>query len=139
VTLFFHTSEHDRSAPQRSVSTTVTLPEASNDTLALVAAACQGVRAVWRDRCRYSKAGMITVDLVPLDRSQRALPGFGQLDRIRGGALMEAVDACNSKWGRGAVVPGTAGMVQKRTWSTKFEMRSPCYTTRLSDLPVARV
>jgi hypothetical protein len=23
-----------------------------------------------------------------------------------------------------------------RTWSTKFEMRSPRYTTRLSDLPV---
>jgi len=60
-------SEHDRSAPQRSVSTTVTLPEASNDTLALVAAACQGVRSVWRDGYRYSKAGVITVDLVPLE------------------------------------------------------------------------
>jgi DNA polymerase V len=136
VTVFFHTSEHDRSAPQRSVSTTVTLPEASNDTLALVAAACHGVRSVWRDGYRYSKAGVITVDLVPLDRTQRALPGLGQLDRIRGGALMEAMDACNRKWGRGAVVPGTAGLVQKRTWSTKFEMRSPRYTTRLNELPV---
>jgi DNA polymerase V len=96
------------------------------------------VRSVWRDGYRYSKAGVITVDLVPLDLSQRALPGFGQLDRLRGGALMEAMDACNRKWGRGAVVPGTAGVVQKRRWSTKFEMRSPRYTTRLSELPVVQ-
>ncbi|MBA9071514.1 hypothetical protein FHR71_005295 [Methylobacterium sp. RAS18] len=33
VTVFFHTSEHDRDRPQRSVSTVVTLPEATNDTL----------------------------------------------------------------------------------------------------------
>ena len=36
VTVFFHTSEHDRDRPQRSVSSVVTLPEASNDTLVLV-------------------------------------------------------------------------------------------------------
>ncbi len=31
VTVFFHTSEHDRDRPQRSVSSMVTLPEASNE------------------------------------------------------------------------------------------------------------
>ena len=57
VTVFFHTSEHDRSAPQRSVSTTVTLPEASNDTMVLAAAACHGVRSVWKDGYRYRRPG----------------------------------------------------------------------------------
>ena len=41
VTVFFHTSPHDR-GPSRSVSTTVDFPEASNDTLALVRAAKWG-------------------------------------------------------------------------------------------------
>lgn len=90
--VYFHTSEHDRSAPQRSVSTTVTLPEASNDTLVLVAAACHGVRSIWRDGYRYSKSGVITVDLPPLQLSHRVLPGFGQLNQVRSGALMEAMD-----------------------------------------------
>ncbi len=36
VTVFYHTSEHDRGEPMRSISTVVTLPEASNDTLALI-------------------------------------------------------------------------------------------------------
>ncbi len=136
VTVFFHTSEHDTDAPQRSVSTVVTLPEATSDTMALVKAATWGMRRVWRDGYRYSKAGIVTVDLVPLANSQRA--PIGALDREAGGALMEALDRCNERWGRGAVVPGVAGFAPRRTWSTKFEMRSPRYTTRLEELAVVR-
>ncbi|MCJ2039014.1 Y-family DNA polymerase [Methylobacterium sp. J-059] len=136
VTVFFHTSEHDRDRPQRSVSTVVTLPEATSDTLALVKAATHGVRKTWRDGYRYSKAGVVTTDLMSLAASQRAMPGLGQLDREMGAALMEALDACNRRFGRGAVVPGAAGFAPKREWSTKFEMRSPRYTTRVDELPV---
>ena len=102
--LFFHTSEHDRGSPQRSVSTVVSLPEATNDSLALVAAATCGVGKCWRDGYRYSKAGVVTTDLVPLERSQRVL--IAALDRERGGAVMAAMDACNWRWG--AVVPAAA-------------------------------
>ncbi len=48
---------------------------------------------------------------------------------------MAAMDACISRFGRGAVVPARAGLIEKRTWSTKFEMRSPRYTTRLHEIP----
>ncbi|MGE7413071.1 DUF4113 domain-containing protein [Methylobacterium tarhaniae] len=68
-----------------------------------------------------------------LDEAPRPLPGA--LDRERSGALMAAMDACNSRFGRGAVMPARAGLVEKRTWSTKFEMRSPRFTTRLSEVP----
>ncbi|KQP72436.1 Y-family DNA polymerase [Methylobacterium sp. Leaf112] len=136
VAVFFHTSEHDRDRPQRSVSTVVTLPEATNDTMMLVKAATHGVRKTWRDGYRYSKAGVVTTDLMPLAASQRAMPGLGQLDREMGAALMEALDACNRRFGRGAVVPGAVGFAPKRSWSTKFKMRSPRYTTRLDELPV---
>lgn len=136
VTVFFHTSEHDRNRPQRSVSTVVSFPEASNDTLVLVKSAVFGVRKVWKPGYRYSKAGIVTTDLVPLEASQRAFPGMGQLDRENATALMAALDACNRRYGRGTVVPATAGVVQKREWATKFEMRSPRYTTRFEELPV---
>jgi DNA polymerase V len=136
VTVFFHTSEHDRGSPQRSVSTLVSLPEATNDSLALVKAATWGVRQCWRDGYRYSKAGVVTVDLVPLEGSQRAL--IGALDREKGGAVMVAMDACNKRWGRGSVVPAAAGFAPRRKWSTKFQMRSPRYTTRVEEVPVVR-
>jgi len=84
---------------------------------------------------RYSKAGVITTDLMSLAASPRAL--IGRLDRERSGPLMEAMDACNSRFGRGTVVPARAGLTEKRTWSTKFEMRSPRYTTQVGELPTA--
>ncbi|CAA2145634.1 Y-family DNA polymerase [Methylobacterium bullatum] len=141
VTVFYHTSEHDRGDPMRSVSTTITLPEATNDTLALIRAARAGVAKTWREApgdrpWRFSKAGIITTDLAPLEDGQRAL--IGQLDRERSAPLMAAMDECNRRFGRGAVVPARAGLEAKRTWSTKFEMRSPRYTTQVSELPTAR-
>lgn len=134
VTVFFHTSPHDR-GPSRSVSTTVDFPEASNDTLVLVRAAKWGARRIWKSGYRYAKAGLMTVDLVPLEASQRAL--IGALDREKSGRLMEALDACNRKLGRGVVFPAAAGIArQQKAWVTKFEMRSPRYTTRLEEVPV---
>jgi DNA polymerase V len=134
VTVFFHTSTFDN-GPSRNVSMTVDFPEASNDTLVLVRAAKWGVRRIWKSGYRYAKAGLMTVDIVPLEASQRAL--IGALDREKSGRLMEALDACNQKHGRGAVFSAAAGIArQQKAWVTKFDMRSPRYTTRLEEVPV---
>ena len=133
VSIFYHTSEHDRGEPQRSVATTVSLPEATNDSLVLAKAATWGARRLWRDGYRYSKAGVMTFDLVKLAFSQRAL--FDGFDRERSTALMGAMDACNHRFGRGTVVPAAANVERRRSWSTKFNMRTPRYTTRLDELP----
>ncbi|WP_313899116.1 DUF4113 domain-containing protein [Methylobacterium sp. E-041] len=50
---------------------------------------------------------------------------------------MVAIDACNARFSCGGVVPARAGLVGKRTWSTKFEMRTPRYTTQVGKLPIA--
>ncbi|MGO4677758.1 DUF4113 domain-containing protein [Bosea sp. 2YAB26] len=77
----------------------------------------------------------MTVDLVAPEMSQRAL--IGALDREKSGRLMEALDACNKMYGRGVVFPAAAGIGrQQKAWVTKFEMRSPRYTTRLEEVPV---
>ena len=109
------------------------LPEATNDSLALAKAATWGARRLWRDGYRYSKAGVMTFDLVKLAFSQRAL--FDGFDRERSAALMGAMDACNRRFGRGTVVPAAANVERRRSWSTKFNMRTPRYTTRLDELP----
>lgn len=134
VTVFYHTSEHDRGAAQRSASLTVRLPEATSCTLTLVAAAKNGARRIWAEGYRYSKAGVVTVDLQRLEESPRAL--IGALDRKHSARLMAALDACNTRFGRGTVVPAAAGWPTKRGWSTKFEMKSPRYTTRVDELPI---
>lgn len=71
-------------------------------------------------------------------RRLRAIPRLGQLDRERGAALSEGQNACNRRFGRGAAVPATTGFAPKRKWATKFEMRSPRYTTRFDEPRVTR-
>ena len=135
LVVFYHTSYHD-SSPQRSVSRVANLPEATNDTLALIAAAVAVVRQSWAGGYRYSKAGVVAGDLVALQGAPRAL--IGALDRERGVRLMAALDACNRRFGRGTVVPAIAGMPESRGWQTRFEMRSPRYTTQIGELPRVR-
>jgi DNA polymerase V len=133
VQVFMHTSEHDHGAPQRSAAKLVTLPEASNDTLVLVKAARQGARIAWEEGFRYSKAGVVAANLVLLDGSERAL--IGAFDREASEPLMAAMDACNSRFGRGAVALAATGIRKSRGWATKFEMRSGRFTTQIEEVP----
>lgn len=76
-----------------------------------------------------------SVEDVRLSHSLRAL--MGALDRERSGPVMAALDACNARWGQNAVMPARAGLVSRRDrrdWNTKFEMRTPRYTTQVGEL-----
>ncbi|WP_461787603.1 DUF4113 domain-containing protein [Methylorubrum extorquens] len=125
----------------RPSSAAVALPKATNHTLAIIPAALHGIARTWREQrdppWRYSTAGVMTTDLVPLAASQRAV--IGRLDHERSMWLMGVLDACNAHWGRGSIVPAHAGLErQRRGWATKFEMRTPAYTTRVDELPTAQ-
>ena len=50
---------------------------------------------------------------------------------------MAAVDALNLHFGRGTVRPAAAGFTQG--WTMRQARRSPFYTTRLADVPIARL
>ena len=55
------------------------------------------------------------------------------------GRLMTGLDTLNQRYGRGTAIMASAGLNgDKRVWSMKQQRRTPCYTTRLSDMPVAR-
>tara|TARA_R110002124_G_scaffold16882_7_gene71451 strand:- start:14090 stop:15373 length:1284 start_codon:yes stop_codon:yes gene_type:complete len=135
VTIFMHTSRFNDDEPQRSVSMTVDIPEATNDSLTLIRAAKRAVDTLWLSGFRYSKAGIITQDLVPPAERQRAL--FDNLDHEKGAKVMAAMDEANRRWGRATVAPAATmgGLVKVQTFSTKFDMRSPRFTTRWDELP----
>lgn len=133
MAVFMHTSRFNEKDQPYSAQTTVHLPEASNDTFDLIRMAQSGARKIFRDGHRYAKAGIIMNDLVPARSQQRPL--FDARDRDRSDRLMTALDAVNIKFGRGALIPASAGI--KREWQTKFDRRSPRYTTNIKELPIA--
>ena len=130
--VFFHTSRFAE-GPGSSVSTVVRLREPTSDTLELVRAARLATRRLWADGFRYAKAGVMLNDLIRPTNAPRAL-----IDRSdpRRETLMGTLDDINSRFGRGALIPASTGL--KRAWTVRADMKSPAWTTRLNETPLAR-
>lgn len=104
------------------------------------------MHAVEPDRYRYAKAGVMLVDLQPDSVQQDELQllvddqaiSHQPAEKLR---LMKAMDALNTRYGRGAVKVGSAGSqaaAPTRRWAMRQERRTPAYTTSFADIPVAR-
>lgn len=133
LAVFMHTSRFNQKDAPYSAQTTVHLSEASADTFDLIRAAQRGATKIFRPGFRYAKAGIILNDLVSARSAPRPL--FDARDVEQSDRLMTALDAVNAKFGRGALVPASAGI--KRDWQAKFDRRSPRYTTNIKELPIA--
>lgn len=133
MAVFMHTSRFNLHDKPHSAQTTVHFVEATNDTFDLIRAAERGARRIFAGGHRYAKAGIVMNDLVRSGSQPRPL--FEARDRDQSERLMHALDAVNAKFGRGTLVPASVGI--ECDWQTKFDMRSPRYTTNIKELPIA--
>jgi Nucleotidyltransferase/DNA polymerase involved in DNA repair len=137
IQVFFHTNPHNGSA-RDSGSRTARLSPPSNATTSLVGTALACATRAWKGNpdgngFAYTKAGIILDDLIPAELAPVDLFAHEQ---ERSGRLSAALDAVNDRWGKKTLILASEGF--KQPFATKADMRSPRYTTRLSDLPVAR-
>lgn len=137
ILVFIHTSPH-RPTPQYSKSVVVPVPPTAN-TLTLVRAAQQGLRAIYRPGFEYAKAGVILLDIGSATERQQELAlepkGRSRNDLTK---LMEAIDSINDRFGRGTLRVASAGQAgDRRKWAMRQDMLSPAYTTNWNDLPTA--
>ncbi len=107
--------------------------EPTDDTHELVMAATRAAAAAWREGYRYAKAGVMLTELAPVNMVQTSL--LATIDRDERRRLNDAMDAVNRRFGRNTLVPAAMGL--RRSWSTKFERKSPSFTTQWGELPVA--
>lgn len=137
--VFMHTSPH-RTGPQLSRSVTVPLRRPTADSRVLANAAADGMRYMYVPGFQLIKAGVFLMDLQPASVQQRELEleleSEEGRDRTR---LMAAMDALNGRFGKGTLHVGSTGLQGiTRTWGMRQERRTPQYTTRWDDVPVAR-
>ena len=135
ILVFIQTNRFREQDPQYGGSVAIPLPNASADTRLLVRAALYGLRQVYRRGYAYKKSGVMLMGI------NNARTAQGSLLREHGSGgksekLMKAMDAINSRFGRNTISVFSAS--SPKPWAMRREMMSPCYTTRWSDLPVAR-
>jgi len=106
----------------------------SNDTRDIVRVAMEMLDRIWLDGHRYMKAGVMLGDFFSQGVAQLNL--FDEYKpQANSEALMRVVDGLNQS---GKAKLWFAGQGIQKSWAMKREMLSPAYTTRFSDLPVAR-
>lgn len=134
VHVFIHTNHFRPEDPQYANGITVPLIEPTDDNRLLARAALHGLARIYRAGFQYKKAGVMLMDLQPNTVSQGVLfeaPGSRE-NSVR---VMAALDALNQRFGRDTVHLAAAGKAPR--WAMRARNKSPCYTTRWSELPTA--
>ena len=135
--VFAHTSPF-RPGSRFNRSIVVPLRRPTADTGKLVWAAAVGMRRMYEPGYKMANAGVMLLDLVPgsVLQGELDLEEEDQRDRTK---LMVALDTLNGRYGKGTVHSASTGGTNKgKDWGMKQERRTPNYTTKWEDVPVAR-
>lgn len=139
ITVFFHTNVFNTNAPQKSISIDKVLEYPTDDLLTLTHAALAALKKGFEKGFFYQKSGVIFSELsasdapwqLPVDLFDEGAPL-----RQRRAYLMEAIESINDRFGRHTVT--TASSRLSDGWKMRRDNLSPCYTTRIEDIPVVR-
>ncbi len=132
--VFMHTNTFNND-PFYSNGASARFPATTNDTGEVVALAVRLGERLFRDGFRYAKCGVMITELLPEAVQQPAL--WSELDRERRERAWQTVDRLNATLGRGTVRILSAGP-KDAAWKLRAEYRSPRWTTRWEELPVAK-
>jgi len=129
--MVFMMTNRFKDEPQYANSAVLEAPVPTDSTGELIGCALRGVDFIFREGYRFYKAGVVLTGLVPADQIQTDL--FYTRDFEGSRRLMEALDHVNASLGPGTLKFAATGLEQ--SWKTKFNRRSPRYTTRWDELP----
>lgn len=136
VGVWLHTNPRRPQDVQHHPSACLPVPIPTDDIGTLTRVAVAVMRAIHKPGHRYTKAGVMLMDLRAKEHAQGDLFA-AELIQPRD-TLLDTLDRINGKWGRGTVGLGSAGLQRPRAWSMKRDMLTPAYTTRWDHLATVR-
>ena len=138
LTVFIQTNPFKQHEPQHHQSITIPLTDATDNTLTLTNAALAGLKQIYQPNFRYKKAGVILNLISDKPTIQQSL--FEDVEsKGKSASLMKAVDAINTRFGNAVIRSAAAGTNStKEVWQMRSNNKSPNYTTKWDELPVAR-
>ena len=134
LTVYAATNRFRIEVPHHTLSASARLPTPSADTQRIIRAAVAALARAWEDGpWEYTKAGILLTDLMAEDAIPCDL--FTPPPDGRASGLIRAVDSLNRRFGRGTA--GFGLVPKKAAWKSRQERKTPDYTSRWSDIPVA--
>jgi len=118
-----------------SDSQVIALPYATDDTMLLVKTAIQALRAIYQKGYSYQKAAVSFSKVQPKEGRQISLFAPSGAEE-KSEKMMKALDAANTRWGRGTVFLAAEGI--EKPWQMKAEYKSPAYTSNWNEIPTVK-
>lgn len=138
LSVFVQTNRFRLDLPQYQQSIGFRLVNPTDDLRYLTRVAKFCLRKIFRSGFHYQKVGIHLGDLIAKNFIQMDLFNQPTEDqRVHTEQLMSVLDAVNKKYGRHTLRLAAEGHV--KPWAMRAQLRSPCYTTQWSELPVVRV
>lgn len=134
--VFIETNSFQATSPQYRNMAGCDLPTPSNFTPDLLAVAIRLLNQIWRPGFRFKKVGVMALELSSESETQMTFSSICTEGAARRRSLMRAVDKLNGTMGRNTVRYASSGDVSP-VWQMRQAMRSPRFTTRFDELPVA--
>ncbi len=135
ITIFLNTNWFSDKDQQYHASKSIYLPVATNSGIELIHYANLALKAIYREGYWYKKSGVFVTDIMP--ESQVQLDLLDEVNRAKHRKLMAVMDTLTDRFGRERVKVAEQGV--DKGWLLRSDMRSPCYTTRLSDIQTVYV
>lgn len=129
ITVFIQTNPFNNS-PQYFNSASINLMSGSAITNKLISQSMKLLDSIFRDGFEYKKCGVVLNNLIKAKSVQTDF--FGQFDSVREENLMSSIDDINRFHGTNTIKFAACGVDQ--FWRMMADMKSPCYTTRWSEL-----
>lgn len=130
MSVFIRTSRFRPDTPQHSDACSMQLPVPTDCTHELIHYAMAMTEELFEEGYRYHKTGVMLTGLVPAAERQQSF--FDTVNREKWSRAMAVLDRINLEQGGGTLKYAAEGTGPR--WRMKQEHRSPCYTTRWSDL-----
>ena len=130
----FLTTKDNTDDPHYANGHTVALPEPTNYTPTIARYATLALRKIYKPGYLYRRAGINILGLTKTANRQRDL--FAATNPEKEKALMKVLDNINGRFGRDTLRLASEG-TGDQVWKMRQVKRSPRYTTRWSEIPVA--
>ena len=133
VQVFIHTSRFRPGDRQHHPAMTAAFDHPTSDSFQIVKTAWHLLRQIHTPGHNYNKAGIMLLDIVPEDYQQAHFFAAGERERADG--IMRTLDSINRRMGAGTLFLASQGI--RKSWAMRRNLKSPYYTTRLSEIPSA--
>lgn len=139
LSVFIRTNRHRSDLPAYHPVIDIKLTHPTDDIRIITAQARKGLKQIFKTNFHYKKAGICLTNLTP---KYHAFYQYDLFDNVaenhsqKTEKLMSVFDKINQKFGQHTVKLAAEG--NQPRWRASSNMRSPCYTTRWTDLPVIK-